>query len=488
MNMSTDAEFKVETLAEKNKNTRKPVKTMFEYKTNGVRLVLLRWQKKDEEDVCPLVWRITYKRRTVNLYTGIAFSEAEWDDFRDRTLKKHRKQKDSLQKYYKNVLVKSIDYLVENGDFTLEAFRRDIRGGNKESVNDAFIARIKELEDSNSIGNASVYRSVYNALLIYSGYRKLKSNDKREKYIKEYLDRKYIRRGDNIFEIPDIEVSFSDITPKYLKDWESFLRDVNTSTSYIGINMRTLRAIINNEGSKPYLTGNKYPYGKGKYVIPTGRRRKTYITLGDVWKLEEYVTENLALVQARDMFVFMFYGSGMNFGDLCRLQFADIQHNMEISFFREKTAKDSGDEPVPVYVPLLPPMIEVINRQGNKNQAGYIFPFLNGIDPHKRNEAKIKKVINSETRKINNNLKVIANDLELDPDLSTNYARHSYMTHLLSEEYLNDIIVKQMVGHSTNDNVTAGYNHLTAKKRKEINEKLLNPAKDYKNSKIKFLA
>ena len=64
--MSTDAEFKVETLAEKNKNTRKPVKTMFEYRTNGVRLVLLRWQKKDEEDVCPLVWRITYKRRTVD--------------------------------------------------------------------------------------------------------------------------------------------------------------------------------------------------------------------------------------------------------------------------------------------------------------------------------------------------------------------------------------------------------------------------------------
>jgi integrase len=252
--------------------------------------------------------------------------------------------------------------------------------------------------------------------------------------------------------------------------------------------MRTLRAIINNEGSKPYLTGNKYPYGKGKYVIPTGRRRKTFITLGDVWKLEEYVTENLALVQARDMFVFMFYGSGMNFGDLCRLQFKDIQHNMEILFFREKTTKESGDEPVPVYVPLLSPMIEVINRQGNKDQTGYIFPFLNGIDPHKRNEKRIKKVINSETRKINSNLKVIASDLEIDPDLSTNYARHSYMTHLLSEEYLNDIIVKQMVGHSTNDNVTAGYNHLTTKKRKEINGKLLNPSKDYINNKIKYLA
>jgi hypothetical protein len=51
---------------------------------------------------------------------------------------------------------------------------------------------------------------------------------------------------------------------------------------------------------------------------------------------------------------------------------------------------------------------------------------------------------------------------------------------MISEEYLNEIIIKQMVGHSTRD-VTSKYNTLTPDKRREINSRLLNPAKDYSN-------
>ena len=36
-----------------------------------------------------------------------------------------------------------------------------------------------------------------------------------------------------------------------------------------------------------------------------------------------------------------------------------------------------------------------------------------------------------------------------------------------------------MVGHSTRNDVTAGYNNPTPKKRREINSKLMNPSKDY---------
>jgi hypothetical protein len=36
-----------------------------------------------------------------------------------------------------------------------------------------------------------------------------------------------------------------------------------------------------------------------------------------------------------------------------------------------------------------------------------------------------------------------------------------------------------MVGHNTKRDVTAGHVNLLAKKRREINEKLLNPEKEY---------
>ena len=128
---------------------------------------------------------------------------------------------------------------------------------------------------------------------------------------------------------------------------------------------------------------------------------------------------------------------------------------------------------------MLPPMVEIINRQGNKEQDGYIFPFLNGIEPTIQNERNIKRQINFALDPINSSLKQIATALELDPNISTSYTRNSYISHLVSEMFVNPIIVRKMVGHSTKKDVTAGYVNLTAKKRLEINLKLLNQEKKY---------
>jgi hypothetical protein len=45
--------------------------------------------------------------------------------------------------------------------------------------------------------------------------------------------------------------------------------------------------------------------------------------------------------------------------------------------------------------------------------------------------------------------------------------------------FINPIVVKMMVGHSTKKDVTAGYVELTPKNRREINMKLINPNKTY---------
>jgi integrase/recombinase XerD len=124
-------------------------------------------------------------------------------------------------------------------------------------------------------------------------------------------------------------------------------------------------------------------------------------------------------------------------------------------------------------------MIEIINRRGNKSQDGYIFSFLNGIEPSDRNERKIINEIRLRLDPINTSLKQIAYELGLDPELSTSYTRNSYITHLASELIVNPIVVRKMVVHSTKKDVTASYVKLTAKKRREINMKLLNLEKRY---------
>ena len=152
--------------------------------------------------------------------------------------------------------------------------------------------------------------------------------------------------------------------------------------------------------------------------------------------------------------------------------------NIILVLHREKTLRKTA-KPTFIYVPILPPMIEIINRQGNNDQDGYIFPFLNGIEPTDNNERKIINAMGLNLEPINTSLKQIANDLGLDPELSTSYTRNSYITHLTSELLVNPIVVRKMVGHSTRKDVTAGYVKLTAKKRREINIQLLNPEKRY---------
>ena len=458
---------------------------MADYTNNGVKVALIRKPKsKGDESESPIYWRVSYQRKQKYFFTGFRFDADEWEDFLNRNLLKHKDIKLTLDGFFEGVLKKAVDSLVETGHFSFDALTAQLNRGDRKSVNDAFNSKIKELEKKHSVGGAEVYKSTYKALLAFKNYYKLRNRDAKDNYIQDYKERKRITVGDNVFEVAEVKISWNEITSKFLYDWETFLLESGSSISTVAIRMRTLRTLTNNMNGTPYLSGAQYPFGKGRYIIQEDAPRETFISLRDVWKLEAYETENQAVRFAIDMFAFQFYGSGLNFKDLCLLRYENVE-NGEVTFTREKAVR-RGRRIEHTKIPLLPPMLDIINRWGNKDMSGYIFPFLNGIEPKKKNEAAIKQKVAELLGRININLKAAARELDLPSDLSTNFARHSYMTHMISEEYLSEIIVKQMVGHSTRD-VTSKYNTLTPKKRKEINSKLLNPEKKYSNVMFKAI-
>lgn len=173
----------------------------------------------------------------------------------------------------------------------------------------------------------------------------------------------------------------------------------------------------------------------------------------------------------------LFYGNGMNFENMCRLRYSNMDHaNNEIIFKRKKTL--NRRRPQNIYVSLLPPLQIIINRIWNKELTGYIFPFLNGVNPVDSNELKIKRAISLRLSTINDTLKRIAGILKVDPGLSTSHARNSYISYLASELYINDTMIKHMVGHSSRD-VTAGYNTPKPSNRLDINKRLLDLDRKY---------
>ncbi|WP_436418188.1 phage integrase SAM-like domain-containing protein [Petrimonas sulfuriphila] len=454
---------------------------VFKYKNRNISVSLVRKYRYDIEEVAPIFWRITYNRKLKVYFSGFEFSRNEWDEFVNRDLRKHAGTKQTLLRFLSLTLKPAIDTLAETNDFSFAALDNLLTDQPTSTVNEAFQKKIVSLENEYKIGNASIYRTTLNALMRFKHYKLYKKSADKTDFINRCIESKYVAIGKKALSISE-KISFEEITPEFLIECEKFWLDTGVAHATIGIYMRTLRAIINNnEGEEPYINQKKYPFGvkRGKYAIPEGGRRNIALPVDDIWKIENYQTDNDAIATARDIFVFMFYCNGLNFGDLCRLRYENIDAPSEEIIFQRKKTLRKGEKPTYIYAPMLPPMVEIINRQGNKNQDGYIFPFLNGIAPSGKNERKIKEAINFALDPINSSLKIIANKLELDPEISTSYTRNSYITHLTSEMYVNPIVVRKMVGHSTKKDVTAGYVNLTPKKRREINSKLLNPKKKY---------
>lgn len=457
-------------------------KSVYKYKNRNISVQLTRKYRKTSDEVAPVFWRITFNRKLKHIFTGFEFSSDDWDDFVNRDLRKHSDCKQTLDRYLRLTLIPAIDGLAEKNSFSFDALDKLINNSpDSIGLNEAFDQKIALLESEYRIGSAGVYKATIKALMRYKYFRQLRNRVDKNAFIALCKEKRHITIGKEVLDIAQT-IRFEEITPEFLEECEKFWFETEITPATMGVYMRTLRAIVNNRrGDKPYIEAVKYPFGvsRGKYVIPEGGRREIALPIEQIWKIESYQTENEMLANARDIFVFMFYCNGLNFGDLCRLRYENIDgSNNEIVFQRKKTLRKTA-KPTYIYVPIISPMIEIINRQGNKVQDGYIFPFLNGIEPIDRNETEIKKTIVSALDRINSSLKVIAGDLQLDPNLSTSYTRNSYISYLTGELLVNPIVVRKMVGHSTRKDVTAGYVNLTAKKRREINMKLLNPEKRY---------
>lgn len=453
----------------------------FKYKNRNVSVILTRKYRENTEEKAPVFWRITFNRKLKHYFSGFEFTDIEWDEFVNRDLRKHKIIKQTLHRFLNLTLTNYIEKLIETNDFSFEALDALLKNHTTISVNEAFERKIESLDMEYSIGNATIYRTTQNALKRFKYYQTLRNRKEKEEFIQTCTKNKYKSKGKNKLDI-QVNIQFEELTPRFFNECETFWRETEITDSTIGLYMRTIRALINNkEGETPYISEKHYPFGtkRGKYIIPEGGRREISLSIEDIWRIEDFETDHPQLLLAKDIFAFMFYCNGLNFGDLCRLRYENIDApSGEIVFQRKKTLR-KGEKPTFIYAPMLPPMVEIINRQGNKEQDGFIFPFLNGIEPTIQNERNIIRQINFALEPINSSLKQIATALELDPNISKSYTRNSYISHLVSEMFVNPIIVRKMVGHSTKKDVTAGYVNLTAKKRLEINLKLLNPEKRY---------
>ncbi|MBD79024.1 MAG: hypothetical protein CL840_08905 [Crocinitomicaceae bacterium] len=249
-------------------------------------------------------------------------------------------------------------------------------------------------------------------------------------------------------------LAYTDLSKELLDKYEKWAIEIrNNSISTVGINMRSLRTIINAAIEDGYLRKEDSPFGRKKYQIPATKNIKKALNLNQIKTIIDYApNEGSAEEKYRDLWLFIYFGNGMNVTDMCRLKNRDIDDS-SITFFRAKTKKSTRTNQVKIIVSLIEPLKLIIEKHRNEDRkaSAFLFPFLKEND----SEIVIKSKVQGVTKRINNHMKVIASNLGLSVSVTSYTARHSFASTLKKNNH-STTIIKEFLGHK-NEATTQAY-------------------------------
>ena len=230
--------------------------------------------------------------------------------------------------------------------------------------------------------------------------------------------------------------SFEDITTDYLKEFLSHCHELSTNSR--AILLRNIRTVFNDAIDEGITSC--YPFRR--LSIKTEKTRKKALTLDQLRELKNYPC-SVWNKEYRDMFMLMFYLRGINAVDLFSARLTQVV-NGRLEYRRSKVGTLFS-------VKIEPEAWEIINRyKGNEYLITPLERYRSYSDYlHHMNDA-LKK-IGCERGKKN---QVLSDGLF--PDLSSNWARHTWITAGINLGISKETISRG-AGHSFGVRVTEVY-------------------------------
>jgi len=390
------------------------------YILNGINIALfLDNRRENKTGNYPVKIRITYKRDRKYYSTGKSLCVQDWNKL-EKTKNSHLLNiKKDLQISFEKVR-DAVQALEAEGSFSFDTLNIRLGKFTGDTLNMAFTAKIEGLIESGSIGNADVYTCAYNYFEKYAGSK----------------------------------VSFDTITMDWLKRYEKSMLEAGKSYTTISMYIRCIRALFNDAKIAGTIKEAQYPFGRGKYEVPSGKGRKLALNLQQIKKIITFTDGSEATERYRDLWFFSYLCNGINVNDMLKLKYSNIDGN-EIHFYRGKTLHTSKEKKE-IEALVTPEMEKIIEKWGNpdKSPNNYIFPFLTGEET----PLQQKRIIQDVTHRINKRLKKIGEAIGIS-GLSTYTARHSFAT-VLKRSGANIAYISESLGHSdlkTTENYLASF-------------------------------
>jgi len=406
--------------------------------------IVLR-NKANSEGLYPLILRVTKERKIKIITLGMESYPKDWDEKESQFKKSlpNYNQKNRVILNLKQKALKIIDgFNLEEMDFTLNQFEAKFRGKeqSKITVLEFWVDKISDLNLAGRVGNARAHK------------------DTKTSFFKFCKNQKIL---------------FREITVEVLDKYETHMRSTGSNDGGIGVRMRELRAVFNDAIKKGVVDEKYYPFKVYKVSKLKGKGFKKALTRAEVKKIENLnEIENPHLIEAKHLFVFSYYTRGMNFYDMMKLSWENID-NDKLTYTRSKTKGRFT-------VKILKPVQDILNYYKELNPStNYVFPILlkEGLTPTQIENRKDKKI-----KRFNRDLKMITQIVGIDKNVTSYVARHSFATNLKELGVSTDVI-SQSMGHQNVSITTSYLKDFENDVIDDANEKLLmEPIPLYNNS------
>ena len=376
--------------------------------------VFLDERRQKTDKTYPLKIRITVDRKHKEVSLNIFLLKEQWDDVNTRVKPSHPNAKLITMKINKELNLiqeKALKYETTDKVFRAE----DLSGMDKSLSNLTFLEfadrEIENLKKAGRVGNAKAYQDATNRFIKFVGKKSLR---------------------------------FENIDFRLLEDFNSALLADNVKVNAISVYMREIRAIFNKAIKTEAVEQKYYPFTKFKIkTVKTISRALTVAEMKKIVKLK--LTPNTQMWHSRNYFLLSFCLIGTNFTDLFKLTPSSIQQDRVI-FSRSKTKK--------IYsIRLHRKAQEILNHYFKPDSCpDFLLPVLSKGD----SPTTVKKKALQAIKTTNEYLYRIAEDLKIQQNITTYYARYSWANICKGLGFSKDLIAEAL-GHSYGNAVTGIY-------------------------------
>ena len=382
--------------------------------------VILDDRRQKEDEVYPIVVRITHNRKNTSMTTGIRVSKSLWDANLNLVSVKHP----NFQLLNKSITdaflkVQKVVLQLENEDsFSFENLKERLENdGRPKAVvkisyfNDFAQQLIEATYAANKAGTAMAYQVAAKRMMAFANNPKLK---------------------------------FTDINYTFLEAFRQQLVKDGLKPNAISTYFRSCRAIYN-KAIKAKLVDRSY-YAFIDVTVKTERTAKRAITWIELKKIFHHqLKPGTQKFHNRNYFILSFTLRGISFSDLAYLTTSNIIKGRLI-YQRKKTGQVLN-------IKLLPLAEQILNYYKGHNSR-FLLPILPVTIVEGTIEAR--KLIMDRVKTANKYLNQVATDCGVDTHITTYVIRHTWATCAKRLGYSNELIAESL-GHEYGNKVTNIY-------------------------------